>query len=78
MTIYKTGGAVMTDKVIIYGKSGWPFTDKARSDHSEAEYFDVKADGSKMEEMLKHANGERNVPVIVEGSKVTVGYGGSW
>jgi len=30
-----------------------------------------------MEEMLKHSKGVRNVPVIVEGSKVTVGYGGS-
>jgi hypothetical protein len=30
-----------------------------------------------MEEMLKYSKGVRNVPVIVEGSKVTVGYGGS-
>ncbi len=30
-----------------------------------------------MEEMLKHSNGERKVPVVVEGSKVTIGYGGS-
>jgi hypothetical protein len=28
--------------------------------------------------MLKHTNGGRKVPVIVEGGKVTVGYGGSW
>jgi hypothetical protein len=27
--------------------------------------------------MLKYSKGVRNVPVIVEGSKVTVGYGGS-
>jgi hypothetical protein len=30
-----------------------------------------------MEEMLKYSKGVRNVPVVVEGSKVTVGYGGS-
>ena len=30
-----------------------------------------------MEEMLKYSKGVRDVPVIVEGSKVTVGYGGS-
>lgn len=78
MTIYNQGGAVMADKVIIYGKGGWPYTDKARADYNDAEYFDVKTDGSKMEEMLKHSKGERKVPVVVEGDKVTVGYGGSW
>jgi glutaredoxin len=37
----------------------------------------VKADRNGLEEMLKHTNGGRKVPVIVEGGKVTVGYGGS-
>lgn len=46
-------------------------------DHSGAVYYDVKADRSRMEEMLRHSNGERQVPVIVDGEKVTVGYGGS-
>jgi len=27
--------------------------------------------------MLKHSNGKRDVPVIVDGAKVTIGYGGS-
>ena len=40
-------------------------------------YHDVKQDHSKLDEMLKHSGGERKVPVIVEGSKVTIGYGGS-
>ncbi len=31
----------------------------------------------KLEEMLKYNGGRRNVPTIVEGEKVTVGYGGS-
>jgi hypothetical protein len=30
-----------------------------------------------MREMLNYSNGERKVPVIVEGEKVTIGYGGS-
>jgi glutaredoxin len=29
-----------------------------------------------MDEMLVHSKGVRRVPVIVEGDKVTVGYGG--
>jgi len=27
--------------------------------------------------MLKHSNGGREVPVIVEGGKVTIGFGGT-
>jgi glutaredoxin len=34
-------------------------------------------DGEKLAEMLKFSNGVRNVPVIVEDGKVSVGYGGS-
>ena len=30
-----------------------------------------------MEEMLKYSNGQRQVPVIVEDGKATVGYGGT-
>ena len=30
-----------------------------------------------MEEMLKHSKGVRNVPVIVEVEKVTIGYDGT-
>jgi hypothetical protein len=37
----------------------------------------VKADKANLDEMLKHSGGQRKVPVIVEGEKVTVGYGGS-
>ena len=69
----------MKVKVIIYGKAGWPYTEKARSAYgNKAIYFDVEANNEKLEEMLKYSKGVRNVPVIVEGSKVAVGYGGSW
>ena len=69
----------MAKEVIIYGKVGWPFTDKARSAYGDnAQYFDVREDSSKLDEMLKHSDGTRRVPVIVEEGKVTIGYGGSW
>lgn len=41
------------------------------------EYRDVLDDARNMEEMLKVAQGVRKVPVLVEGSKVTVGFGGT-
>jgi len=37
----------------------------------------VKKDTAKLQEMLKLSGGRRAVPVIVEGGKVTVGYGGT-
>jgi glutaredoxin 3 len=42
----------------------------------KAEYFDVKLDSNRLNEMLKYSDGVRKVPVIVDGNKVTVGYGG--
>ena len=69
----------MAEKIMIFGKSGWPYTDSARQALKEgAEYYDVKKDSEKLEEMLKYSNGVRKVPVIVKGGEVTVGYGGSW
>ena len=37
----------------------------------------MKADPARMEEMLSVSGGERAVPVIVDGDKVTVGHGGT-
>ena len=66
-------------KVIIYGKAGWSYTEKARSAYGEsAKYFDVESDSKKLEEMLKYSGGVRKVPVIIEGGKATIGYGGTW
>jgi len=36
----------------------------------------VKEDRARLEEMLKFSKGARNVPVIVEGGNVSIGYGG--
>jgi glutaredoxin 3 len=68
----------MADEIIIYGKAGCPYTDDARSAYGKkATYIDVKSDASKLQEMLKLSGGARQVPVIVEGKKVTIGYGGT-
>ena len=69
----------MKEEIIIFGKEGWPFTEKARLAYEgKAKYYDVKSDSTKLEEMLKYSGGVRKVPVILEEGKVTIGYGGSW
>ncbi len=40
-------------------------------------YVDVKKDKNGLEKMLAVSNGVREVPVIVEGGKVQIGFGGS-
>ncbi|MCX5855119.1 MAG: UXX-star (seleno)protein family 1 [Deltaproteobacteria bacterium] len=68
----------MVEEILIYGKSGCPFTDKALSAYGKrARYIDVESDGAKLQEMLKLSDGVRKVPVIVEGARVTIGYGGA-
>lgn len=37
----------------------------------------MKADPSGLQAMLKWSKGKRDVPVIVENGKVTIGYGGA-
>jgi hypothetical protein len=37
----------------------------------------VLEDDAGLTRMLKHSNGRRQIPVIVEAGKVTVGFGGS-
>jgi len=73
----------MAEKVvIIYGKAGWPYTQAAREDYAKkgykVDYRDAKENPEYLEELLKYSGGQRRVPVIVEGDKVTVGYGGTW
>jgi glutaredoxin len=40
-------------------------------------FYDVHEDAARLQEMLKLSKGSRQVPVIVEGTKVKIGYGGS-
>jgi len=72
----------MSDKVLIFGKAGWPYTSDAREAFAnrgyDIEYHDVKVDGSALQTMLGYSGGKREVPVIVEGGQATIGFGGSW
>jgi glutaredoxin len=40
-------------------------------------YRDVKADAQALEEMLRLTSGNRQVPVLVEGEQISIGFGGS-
>jgi glutaredoxin 3 len=67
--------------VQIFGKDTCPYT-QAACDHYRAlavpfEYFNVKKNPAELERMLAFSHGKRQVPVIVEGDKVTIGYGGT-
>lgn len=67
----------MAEKVIIYGKTGCPFSDKAREAYKEHDFFEVEKDNKMMDQMLKFSNGKRQIPVIVQDDQVTIGYGGT-
>jgi hypothetical protein len=41
------------------------------------DYRNVQTAAPLLEEMLVHSKGRREVPVIVEGSRVTIGHGGT-
>lgn len=70
-----------TDRVLIFGQDLCPYTSGAREDFSRRripfEYVNVLADNDGLERMLKYSNGRRQIPVIVEAGKVTIGFGGS-
>jgi hypothetical protein len=40
-------------------------------------FRDVKADAQAMAEMLRFTQGNRKVPVLVEGEQVSIGFGGT-
>jgi len=41
------------------------------------EYVNVKKNPKELERMLGYSKGRRDVPVIVEDGKVTIGFGGT-
>ncbi len=41
------------------------------------DYRNVRSSPQHLQQMLEHTGGGREVPVIVEGGRVTIGYGGS-
>lgn len=67
--------------VLIFGKDGCPYTQDAR-DHYAAEnvpfqYVNVKKNAADLQTMLEYSKGARRVPVIVDGERVTIGFGGT-
>jgi hypothetical protein len=40
-------------------------------------FRDVKLDAQAMDEMLRLTQGDRRVPVMVEGEKISIGFGGT-
>ena len=73
----------MPDKILIFGKDAWPYTRAARAafakEGRQVEYFNVVEVVGYLETMLKHSNGTRKVPVIVDGKTVTIGFeGDTW
>ena len=67
--------------VEIFGKDACPYTRAAR-DHYESlatpfTYHNVKKNTAELERMLAFSHGKRQVPVIVEDGKVTIGFGGT-
>jgi len=73
----------MTANVVrIYGKDTWPYTTAAREDCEARgvayEYYNVKKDEARLNDMLAVTKGRREVPVIVDDGKVTIGFGGTW
>ena len=73
----------MSEKVLIFGKDAWPYTRAAREAYAkqnkEVEYYSVVSDRDQLDTMLKYSKGKRQVPVIVDAGKVTIGFdGGTW
>lgn len=70
----------MADEAIIYTKPGCPFCAAAKEDFQKRgigyREIDVYSDPADLKEMVK-LSGRREVPVIVERGRVTVGFGGS-
>jgi glutaredoxin len=66
--------------VLIFGKDACPYTQAARDHYAKLggpfEYLNVKKNPGELERMLKFSRGRREVPVIVEGDTVTIGFAG--
>ncbi len=66
--------------VLIFGKDTCPYTEAARADYARRkvafEYINVKKSPAGLDRMLEYSGGRREVPVIVENGKVTIGFDG--
>jgi glutaredoxin len=66
--------------VLIFGKDTCPYTQAARDDYAARgipfDYINVRRDPAGLDRMLGFTGGRRDVPVIVEQGRVTVGFAG--
>ena len=66
--------------VTIYTKPGCPYCAAAKDDFQRRgvkyDEHNVKADAAALRRMLDQNGGQRRVPTIVQGGKVTVGFNG--
>ena len=66
--------------VLIFGKDACPYTQAARDDYESRgvpfHYVNVKQNAADLQRMLAYSRGRREVPVIVEGESVTIGFAG--
>jgi glutaredoxin len=67
--------------VEIFGKDTCPYTQAARDHYLSLgvrfEYVNVRKNPAELQRMLALTHGRREVPVIVDGDTVTIGYGGT-
>lgn len=66
--------------ILIFGKDTCPYTQAAVDDYKQrgpVQYVNVKKSSADLERMLVYSKGQRRVPVIVDGEKVTIGFGGT-
>ena len=67
--------------ILIFGKDTCPYTSAARDHYTKGavafEYVNVRKNPADMERMLALSQGRREVPVIVDGDTVTIGFGGT-
>ena len=67
--------------IIVFGKDACPYTQAALDDCRKRqvafEYVDVKKNAADLARMLTYSGGQRRVPVIVDGTNVTIGFGGT-
>lgn len=65
----------------IFGKDECGYTTAARRDYAargrEVRYFDVKRDPAAMARFLELGEGQRRVPLILDGGRIAIGFGGT-
>jgi glutaredoxin len=66
--------------VQIFGKDACPYTQAARDHYAGEgipfEYYNVKKNPAELQRMLGFSGGRRQVPVIVDEGRVTIGFAG--